>query len=437
MGSLEESVRRLVAPAGPSGLPVPAYGGRSLPNVTRSVVDALGVELGSGPEVSPPLEQEVDPFRGGRAEGTVVVLLVDGFGWKAFDTWTSAATGTYAPVWRRLAQPITTVFPTTTTAALTSLSTAAPPGRTGVVGYRQFLPAFGTVADILHMAPVGVSHAESLVGPHWTPSIVSGVPSIFRRGAPGVAVSRDRFQGTGFTRILYDGAEYVPYVTASDLAHQLARVLGRSPAPPLVFAYWDELDTVHHARGPRDDMFGLEADRLGQLIDHVARAIDPGRARSTTLLVTADHGQKPTEPSAQIRVDLEPAIAREMSRPLAGDRRAAYLAARPGRSAALRSALESRVPPGSQIVDTDDALAAGLFGPPPFHPELRDRIGDLIVFVPEPAGLIQVPPGAAPSSREVHGSHGGLTPEELLIPLVAGRLSEFAGGEGSPRHDRR
>ncbi|MGP8078039.1 MAG: alkaline phosphatase family protein [Thermoplasmata archaeon] len=417
----------LTRPDGATGLLLPAYSGRSIPNLAASVARALDVPDGGTPPLAPSLAADLDPFSGRRPEGPIVVMLADGFGWFPFDRWTRSPGNAARAQWGRLARAMTTVFPTTTVPALVSLSSGSCPAQNGVVGFRQFLPGFGVVANLLKMTPVGVAHPETLVGADWTPSLISSGPSIFRRGAPGVALSREAFRESGFTRLLYDGAEFVPYSTASDLAHLLADLIGRPTPPRLIYTYWDELDTVHHRRGPHDRLFTFEADRLAHLLAYVAGEVDPARARATTMIVTADHGQVPIDPARQVRVDLLPDLAAEMARPLAGDRRAGYFAALPGREGALREALERHVPPGSEIVPMERALRAGLFGPPPYHPEIRDRLGDFLVLVPVPTGLTSLPPGTRPSSQaQFLGGHGGLTPEELLVPLVRGPLAEFA-----------
>jgi hypothetical protein len=120
-------------------------------------------------------------------------------------------------------------------------------------------------------------------------------------------------------------------------------------------------------------------------------------------------------------------VMAEISRPLAGDRRAGFLSARPGRIDALRAALQAVLPAGSRVIDMVVARDGGLFGPPPFHPELTERLGDLLVLVPSPAGLTYLMPGASPPSRHLDGAHGGLEPDELVVPLVAGPLEAFGG----------
>jgi hypothetical protein len=419
-------VAELLAPRPPLGVPIPAYDGRSLPNVPASVVLALGGEP-SGSSL-PPLAPSLDPFAGRRTEGPVLLFVVDGLGYPRLRS--SAASGS-VPAWAELARPITSVFPTTTTAALTSLSTAAPPSRHGVVGYRQFLPAFGSVVDMLRLSPLGVGASDALVGPGWTPADVSGSPTIYRGPLAGaVAVSRDAFEGRGFTRLIYDGAAYRGYAGWADLAAALVDRLTSVEGPSLTVAYWDELDAVQHLRGPSDPAVDLEVGRLASLLDFVSERVGARRARTTTVLLTADHGLVATDPAAQVAVESEPTLLPLLARPPTGDRRVGFLKARAGATESLREAVERTFPPGTRVLAVDSAVDAGLFGPPPCHPELRERIGDLLVLVPSPAGITYRVPGKPTMRRVLYGAHGGLEADELVVPLVAGALERF-------RDDRR
>ena len=434
--SARDSLRRETGPHVASsrlGVPVPAYQGRSLPNLAPSLAAALGHREDGAPPL-PPLEPDLDPFEGRRAEGPVVVFLVDGLGWSALLGSADRVPEGTAARWVRRAGPITSVFPTTTTIALTSLSTGAAPGQHGVVGHRVYLPRFDAVVEVLRMSPIGVAAAETLVGPDWSPELLSAVPSIFRRGIPGVAISRDQFDGTGFTRLIYDGATFVGYFTESDLALSLVKVLGRSDPPPLVFAYWDDLDLAHHLRGPQHEFVDLELKRVESVLSYTARHLGPDLARRTTVVVTGDHGQVPMETDRLLAVDREPTLLDHMSRPPAGDRRAAYFSARPGHLPALREALEARLPAGGHLIEMPEAVDAGLYGPPPFHPELAERLGDLLLLLPSPGGVSYSVPGTRPRRHPMRGAHGGLEPEELFVPLIRAPLSELVAGSSRPAH---
>ena len=143
------------------------------------------------------------------------------------------------------------------------------------------------------------------------------------------------------------------------------------------------------------------------------------------MIVTGDHGQVPAEPAREVAIDGFPEIVAHLARPPTGDRRAAFLTARPGHVEELTSSLGRVLPAGHQIVSLPRALAAGLFGPPPYHPEISERLGDLLVLVPSPAGLTYRLPGARPRERFLRGAHGGLDPAELTIPLVSAPLNEI------------
>jgi hypothetical protein len=279
---------------------------------------------------------------------------------------------------------------------------------------------------MLKLSAAGWPGQDLLVGPDWTPEHVTGAPTLFRQGLRATALSRDRFQPTGFTRVLYDGAEFVGYATATDMAQELTLLLERPRPPPVVYAYWDELDTLHHLKGPTPRLAALELDRLAGLIAHVAGRLSGTLRDRTTLVVTGDHGQVPSTRAGRIALERIPGLMGHLSRPLSGDRRAGFLGIRPGHEPEVRRILSRHLPRGSRLIPMPEALRAGLFGPPPFHPEIEQRLGDLLALVPSPYGLTYLPPGAARPRRHLFGAHGGMEPEEMTVPLVSLSFRQLA-----------
>jgi hypothetical protein len=77
------------------------------------------------------------------------------------------------------------------------------------------------------------------------------------------------------------------------------------------------------------------------------------------------------------------------------------------------------------VLDREAVVKAGLFGPPPFHPEIEERIGDVIALIRSPQCLTYRVPGAAPPKRFLLGAHGGLEADELIVPLIQASLAEL------------
>jgi len=62
-------------------------------------------------------------------------------------------------------------------------------------------------------------------------------------------------------------------------------------------------------------------------------------------------------------------------------------------------------------------VQSGLFGPGKPHPQLLDRLGDLIVY-----GRGDTYLWWANKDNPLIGRHGGFSPEEMLVPFLAVNL---------------
>lgn len=100
-----------------------------------------------------------------------------------------------------------------------------------------------------------------------------------------------------------------------------------------------------------------------------------------------------------------------------GENRLAYFYIRPGYLEATKEYIQQTWKDEFICLDPSHAVELGLFGTGNQHPQLMDRIGDLIVIAKGNAYLWW-------SNKEDHlyGRHGGLSPEEMLVPYLAARL---------------
>jgi hypothetical protein len=164
---------------------------------------------------------------------------------------------------------------------------------------------------------------------------------------------------------------------------------------------------------------------------HLVRSLEedflaplPAAAREGTLLViTADHGQTATPPERAVHLSDHPALRQMLLLPPAAEPRAAYLYARSGQAEAVRAYVADHLADRFVLVGAERALAAGLFGPEAPTPELRARLGDLLLLARNDSRLL----GDEEKKAPLHGHHGSLTPEEMLVPLLMVRLDGMEG----------
>jgi hypothetical protein len=355
----------------------PVYSG---PNVTGVVPALLGVR---------PAEWMPAPVAGARAS---VLLVLDGLGWQAFERFPAAL-----PELRACSGgPVTTVAPSTTPAALTSITTGLPPSRHGITGFR-----------IRHERGVLNAVRWQLAGGGHAPDPAHVQPERPFCGQVVPVVTKAAFRTTGFTGAHMRGAQFHGWQTPSVLVEQVRALVAEGA--PFVYAYYSGVDEVAHSHGLESAYYPAElaaADRLvGALLDAIPDDV--------VLVVTADHGQVQIAPGGwRSLAELHP-----MVEAYAGDGRFRHLHAKPGRAAELRDAAEALHGRDAWIFRREQLLDEGWLGPDPV-PAVYRRVGDVVLASRHEVGFIDP---TLPHEAELLGAHGSITPAEMQVPLVAAR----------------
>ena len=109
--------------------------------------------------------------------------------------------------------------------------------------------------------------------------------------------------------------------------------------------------------------------------------------------------------------------ARRLLSPPAGDRLCRTFRVKPHQLGAVRDHL-SRY---GDVLSGSDAWEAGLFGGAPAIDTFRSRVGDLIVMPHTGSQLCWTFSGKQPP-RPHKGSHGGLSHDQMRVPLLSVRV---------------
>lgn len=322
----------------------------------------------------------------------VVLLVLDGLGWRAIvdhrPPTLSAMVG----------GPIATVAPSTTAAALTSITTGLPPAAHGLVGYR--IRVGGSLLNVLSWTASGDRGA-----PLPDPEAVQVAPPFRGRRVP--VVTRVEFDRSGFTRAHLRGAALIGWHTPATLVEHVRRLV--AAGEPLVYAYSDGVDRVAHAYGLRDEFFAAEvaaADRL------VARLLD-ALPETAALLVTADHGQVHVDPADLVPLDPVLPLVSAVS----GEGRFRSLHAASGAAERLHEAALDRFGERAWVFRRDELFDEGWLGDGA-GPAVRGRVGDVVLAAKGTWSFVD--PGD-PQEAGMLARHGSLTRDEVEVPLLAAR----------------
>ena len=332
---------------------------------------------------------------------SIVLLVIDGLGWDQI-----AARGAGLPAIAGLeGSAITSVVPSTTAAALTSITTGVAPSQHGLIGYRVRVD--GTVLNALSW------HTDGRPAPD--PRSVQRIAPFRGRDVP--VVTKHEFRKTGFTEAHLRGARLVGWRAVSSLVERCRRLVAE--AEPFVYAYYPGVDEVAHAYGLDDGFFDAEVAFADRLVGDLVSAL-PEHA---TVLVTADHGQVGLNRESWLDLGAIGALVDAAS----GDGRFRYLHAVRGAADELEAGARELHGAHAGVRSRDELLADGWLGPDP-PMVVRRRLGDVVLAARAPVAFIDP---ALPGEANLRSAHGSLTAAEMQVPLLGAR-----GTAGSTRATR-
>ena len=349
------------------------------------VTDLVPSVLEPGPEGSMVVGDEVVDA------AAVVVLVLDGFGWHQLERHARLA-----PTLAGLTGgPVTTVAPSTTAAALTSIVTGTAPGEHGIVGYR--IDIDGEVLNVLRWSTPAGDARERI-----PPEEFQTVPAFL--GHRPVVVQNAQFTRSGFSRAHLAGVRHRGWRTLPTLAVEVRQAV--AAGEPFVYAYYDGVDKIAHEFG-FGEHYEAEVVACERLVTDLMTALP----RGTALVVTADHG---IVDCTDGETPLDPAVVSLLDRQ-SGEARFRWLHAAPGRARDLAETAEELHGDRAWVRTVDSMLEAGWFGPVVTE-TARARMGDVALVARDHWAFTD----AADTGRiRLIGRHGSLTAEEMLVPMLS------------------
>ena len=380
---------------------MPDYRGGSIVNLLASIIRSRGGR-------SPHAGLEGLPAKALFGAQKVVYLVIDGLGKEQLDRYlTSRRNAAFFA--EHPHRTITSVFPATTAAAITTCITGASPAEHGILGWHLHFHDLGIVGTIL---PATTRTGSPMAGDQFDLKRYLALPLPLQSAKcrkeiiSWGKIPESRFSSAGVrwnrTRLC---------TTLAGLSRQII-AFAKTPGRALAYAYWPGYDSLCHEVGcdhPKTVRHLMNIDRM---LTELVRKL---RDTETTILVTADHGLVDSTPTHRISFREIPGFYDCLAILPSGDARCAHCFVRPSKVLKFRSLILQGLKKACLCVPGDELLRLGAFGPGKPHPALANRVGDFVLIAKSDYTF-----GSQLPAEKIEfnvANHGGMSPAEVRVPL--------------------
>jgi predicted AlkP superfamily pyrophosphatase or phosphodiesterase len=359
----------------------------------------------------------------------VIFFFIDAFGWNFYERSAGKSNFLRTVQAQGMISKMTSQFPSTTAAHVTCIHTGLNVGQSGVYEWNYYEPLVDEIISPLLFSFGGDKTVRDTIKRTSMPAAKFFPKQTFYdilrgNGITSHILQHQAYSSSTYSDIVFRGATVHPYRTLSEAFTRLAELVRTDDASPsYYFLYFDRIDTACHNHGPYSRQSGEVIDHFLSMADQFLRTVR-GKAPDTLLMMSADHGHVAVNPRTTYYLNQQiPEITRYLKTnqrglPLvpAGSPRDMFLYVKEEYIDEVISKLRQCLNGRAEVYATQELLAQHFFGLQEPSPTFLARVGNVVILPYKYETVWWYEEG----KFEMHfqGHHGGLTPEEMEIPLL-------------------
>ena len=400
---MSDDLERLTTRFGRGTLVHPARGGPSLVDLASAfwaAAEVPGIMLTHAAEQ---LRSRIGAPR------HLVLVVADGLGLDLLESMPAASF-----LWQRLAGAVTSVFPSTTAVALSSVYTATWPGAHGVTGHWMLGPGTAGPMTVLTFSKRG-NHVDLRADGIEPAEVFRAQGRLGASPRATLFLLPERVLNGAFSEFGAGGAARAGYRSLGDGVDALLEFVRAADGPTCTVLYTPRVDDAAHEHGPAH----LEVVGAVRALDEEMRRLSVGLGEAGRIVLTADHGHLPVVRGGARVLRWDDEVGRHLRTAPTGDARVAYFHLdRDADADAFAAAFRDRYGEQFLLLTPDEVIDAGLLGPT-VSAVARERLGDL-VGISLGADVLEFRPagGRADPRLTLRSQHSGLTAAEMRVPFV-------------------
>lgn len=358
----------------------------------------------------------------------VVLFFVDAFGWRFYERFQDDAFIKRIAKHGRI-EKLTSQFPSTTAAHVTTMHTGLPVGVSGVHEWYYYEPKVDQI-----IAPLLFSYAGSKERDTLNPKRVNAAaiypkgtlyPELKSMGVESFNYGIRDYTPSTYSKVVMEGSDIRSFKTLSEAFVNLKLLLDKQTKPTYVHLYFDKIDGLCHEYGPDAPQVEAEIETFLLMMEHYFERTFKGK-KKILFLMTADHGMCEVDPqtTTYLNTDLEfrgfdRFIRKNRKGHLlvpAGSPRDMFLYIKDDMLDEAQTFLAKRLEGKADVVKTESLIADGYFGQE-ISPRFRERVANLVVLSYRYESVWWYEKDKY--EQKFYGHHGGLTPQEMETILYS------------------
>ncbi|QVK18654.1 alkaline phosphatase family protein [Mycoplasmatota bacterium] len=349
----------------------------------------------------------------------VVLFVVDALGYSAFERYYHHSKFLRKVVKEGVVSKLTTQFPSTTTANVTTFHSGIPVSQSGVIEWFYYEPLIDAVYSPLLFKKAKEDDILTVEASSLLPN-----KNLYQKLNVASYVFQYHLYNEGpFGKQMQKGSQSIGFKNLEDGLNQLKKVLQKDEKSYSYF-YHSDFDSISHQYGPN----ALETEEsfisIFKSFDQFFEDVSKMDFKNTLFLLTADHGQTTVIKENAVYINLEyPEILPYLKKNKAGEYiipcgsfRDLFLHVEKDHIDYVCAFLKEKLDGKAEVYPVKEIIQAGIFGEEKPSQKFLERVGDIVILAYQDQAIWWY----EEDKFYVHhlGMHGGLTKEELEIPFL-------------------
>lgn len=359
----------------------------------------------------------------------IVFFMVDAFGWAFFEKYCDRFPILNEIVRNGTVSKLTSQFPSTTAAHVTTLHTGLPVNINGVYEWFYYEPLVDDVITPLLFCLAGDKESETLKKSGINPRDIYPKDTIYKKlkvkGIESHTFHNSGINTSTYSNILLDGANIHGYYSVPEGLANLYSLLLDTHGKAYYYFYTSEIDTIGHHYGPGSPQFEAQMDSFFTDLERIFFKNLFGKLKDTLLIISADHGQTDVDLENPVYLNLQNKKVEKYLKTNKSDNyivpcgsyRDMFLHVEGEYIDECLCYLKNTLGGIAEVYKTRDMINMGMFGSTKSSSTFLQRVGDIVILPYKDKSVWWY----EKDKFEVHmpGMHGGLTKEEVEIPFLA------------------